>query len=237
MFLRGKERNQQGIESLVELAAYSVKSFMQNGNSEERPIDVLILAAGLGTRMRSGLAKVLHALNGRPLIDHVCSAAAALGPKKIYVVIGHQGEDVKTAVLKELDPGLLEFVVQKEQLGTGDAVNAARDFLEGRDSTIVVLSGDVPLIRHETLAEMVREHHAAKASCTILTVKLHDPTGYGRIIRDNDGKFDRIVEQKDAADGELAVSEINSGIYCFDTKKLFAALAGVRTITHRANTI
>lgn len=201
---------------------------MSNGNSEERPIDVLIMAAGLGTRMRSGLAKVLHRLSGRPLINHVCSTAAVLGPEKIYVVIGHQGDDVKTAVLGEMDAEAVEFAVQKEQLGTGDAVNSARGFLENRESTVVVLSGDVPLIRHETLSEMIGQHHKSGAACTVLTVKLDDPTGYGRVIRSEDGNFDRIVEQKDASDAERAVNEINSGIYCFDTKKLFAALAGVK---------
>ncbi|MBX3289399.1 MAG: bifunctional UDP-N-acetylglucosamine diphosphorylase/glucosamine-1-phosphate N-acetyltransferase GlmU [Acidobacteria bacterium] len=201
---------------------------MSNGNSEERPIDVLIMAAGLGTRMRSGLAKVLHRLDGRPLINHVCSTAAVLGPEKIYVVIGHQGEDVKTAILSEMDADAVEFALQKEQLGTGDAVNSARGFLENRESTVVVLSGDVPLIRHETLSEMIGQHHKSGAACTVLTVKLDDPAGYGRVIRSEDGNFDRIVEQKDASDAERAVNEINSGIYCFDTKKLFAALAGVK---------
>ncbi len=201
---------------------------MLNANSEERPIDVLIMAAGLGTRMRSDLAKVLHRLDGRPLINHVCSTAAILGPEKIYVVIGHQGDDVKTAVLSEMDADAVEFAVQKEQLGTGDAVNSARGFLENRESTVVILSGDVPLIKHETLSEMIGQHHKAGAACTVLTIKLDDPAGYGRVIRSEDGNFDRIVEQKDASEAERAVNEINSGIYCFDTKKLFAALAGVK---------
>ncbi|MBX3244524.1 MAG: bifunctional UDP-N-acetylglucosamine diphosphorylase/glucosamine-1-phosphate N-acetyltransferase GlmU [Acidobacteria bacterium] len=195
---------------------------------EEQAIDVLIMAAGLGTRMRSGLAKVLHRLSGRPLINHVCSTAAVLGPEKIYVVIGHQGDDVKTAVLSEMDADAVEFALQKEQLGTGDAVNSARSFLEGRGSTVLILSGDVPLIRHETLSEMISQHHDSGAACTVLTVRLDNPTGYGRVIRSDDGNFDRIVEQKDANESELAVNEINSGIYCFDTKKLFAALANVK---------
>lgn len=189
---------------------------------------MLIMAAGLGTRMRSDLAKVLHRLDGRPLINHVCSTAAILGPEKIYVVIGHQGDDVKTAVLSEMDADAVEFAVQKEQLGTGDAVNSARGFLENRESTVVILSGDVPLIKHETLSEMIGQHHKAGAACTVLTIKLDDPAGYGRVIRSEDGNFDRIVEQKDASEAERAVNEINSGIYCFDTKKLFAALAGVK---------
>lgn len=199
--------------------------------NKQKSLDVLVLAAGLGTRMRSNLAKVLHELDGRPLINHVCRTAASLAPRKIYTVIGHQGEDVKDAVLVELDENHAEFVLQKEQLGTGDAVNSAREFLENEDSTLLVLSGDVPMIRAETLASIVQKHneHRGKgAACTILTVELEDPTGYGRVVRDEGGIFDRIVEQKDANEDELKVNEINSGIYCFDTKKLFEMLSKVK---------
>ena len=204
---------------------------MENTSNEQKTLDVLILAAGLGTRMRSNLAKVLHKLDGRPLINHVCRTATALAPRKIYVVIGHQGEDVRKAVLEELPTEHAEFVWQKEQLGTGHAVNAAREFLETADSTLLVLSGDVPMIRAETLAALVQQHRSHRgrgAACTILTVKLDDPTGYGRIVRDDHGLFDRIVEQKDASDEERKVKEINSGIYCFDTRKLYEALSQVK---------
>lgn len=199
--------------------------------TEPKPLDILILAAGLGTRMRSSLAKVLHEADGRPLISHVCRTAAALGPAKIYVVVGHQGGDVSKAVLQELAEDQAVFVEQKEQLGTGDAVNSARGFLHDRDSTLLILSGDVPLIRPETLAGLIQQHHSHRgrgASCTMLTVKLKDPTGYGRIVRGDDGAFERIVEQKDATDEERDIREINAGIYCFDTKKLFAALNSVQ---------
>ncbi len=188
----------------------------------------MILAAGLGTRMKSDLAKVLHRLDGRPLINHVCRTATALAPENIYVVIGHQGEDVKTAVLNELDEQQAVFVTQERQLGTGDAVNAARAFLQDRDSTLVVLSGDVPMIRPETLAALVQQHHRKTAACTILTVKLAEPSGYGRIVRDEAGVFERIVEQKDATEDEKQISEINAGIYCFDTRLLFSALLAVK---------
>jgi len=199
--------------------------------TEQKTLDVLVLAAGFGTRMRSNLAKVLHRLDNRPLVNHVCRTATALAPRKVYVVIGHQGEDVKKAVLNELDIEHAEFVWQKEQLGTGDAVNSARQFLENEDSTLLILSGDVPMIRAETLAALVQQHynHRGKgAACTILTVKLEDPTGYGRIVRDEEGVFDKIVEQKDANTEERSVKEVNAGIYCFDTRKLFSALSGVR---------
>jgi bifunctional UDP-N-acetylglucosamine pyrophosphorylase/glucosamine-1-phosphate N-acetyltransferase len=204
---------------------------MENNSNEQKPLDVLVLAAGLGTRMRSGLAKVLHRLDNRPLVNHVCRTATALAPRKIYVVIGHQGEDVKNAVLEELDRKHTEFVWQKQQLGTGDAVNAARPFLETEDSTLLVLSGDVPMIRAETLAALIQQHYNHRgrgAACTILTVRLEDPTGYGRIVRGEDGLFSRIVEQREATDEERKIKEINSGIYCFNTKKLFAALADVQ---------
>ncbi len=197
----------------------------------ETDLDILILAAGLGTRMRSGLAKVLHKLDGRPLINHVCRTASALGPRNIYVVVGHQGDDVKDAVLSEIGEASARFVVQEQQLGTGDAVNAARGLLADTDSTLLVLSGDVPMIRAETLAALVqlhRGHRGRGAACTVLTVRLKDPSGYGRVVRDDNGIFERIVEQKDASDAELQIDEINSGIYCFDTRKLFAALAKVQ---------
>ncbi|MGD9631339.1 MAG: bifunctional UDP-N-acetylglucosamine diphosphorylase/glucosamine-1-phosphate N-acetyltransferase GlmU [Pyrinomonadaceae bacterium] len=204
---------------------------MEDSPAAHKPLDLLILAAGLGTRMRSGLAKVLHKVDGRPLIDHVCRTAASLAPEKIYIVIGHQGDEVRSAVLAELDDTQLVFVEQVEQLGTGDAVNAARRYLEGRDSTLLILSGDVPLIRPETLGGLIQQHHGHRgkgAACTMLTVKLKDPTGYGRVVRGDDGTFDRIVEQKDASEEELEIREINAGIYCFETKKLFAALTRVQ---------
>jgi len=200
---------------------------METNRNEQKPLDVLILAAGLGTRMRSNLAKVLHELDGRPLINHVCRTAKSLDPNKIYTVIGHQGKDVKKAVLKEIGEDHAEFPVQKEQLGTGDAVNSAREFLENEDSTLLVLSGDVPMIKPETLEKLVEQHKYQNASCTILTVELEDSTGYGRVIRDSSDIFARIVEQKDASAEELKVKEINSGIYCFDTKKLYEMLSKV----------
>ena len=205
---------------------------MEQATSNEQPtLDVLVLAAGLGTRMRSNLAKVLHKIDGRPMVNHVCRTATALAPRKVYVVIGHHGEDVKRAVLEELDTDHAAFVWQKEQLGTGDAVNSARSFLENEDSTLLILSGDVPMIRFETLASLVQQHlnHRGRgAACTILTVKLEDPSGYGRIVRDDSGFFEKIVEQKDATQEEKEIDEINSGIYCFDTKKLYAALSSVQ---------
>jgi bifunctional UDP-N-acetylglucosamine pyrophosphorylase/glucosamine-1-phosphate N-acetyltransferase len=190
--------------------------------------DILILAAGLGTRMKSGLAKVLHKLDGRPLIAHVCRTAAALGPRTIHVVVGHQAEQVRAAVDKELGPGKAAFIHQVEQRGTGDAVLAARDALADANSTILILSGDVPLVRSESLQALIKEHSASKASCTILTIRLENPTDYGRIVRDDADSFLKIAEQKDASDEERQIREVNSGIYCFDSAKLFAALERIQ---------
>lgn len=189
-------------------------------NSE---LDILILAAGLGTRMRSGKAKVLHHLDGRPLIAHVCETAAKLDPANIFIVVGHQAEEVTQAVNTEFNDPRIKFVRQEKMLGTGDAVASAREALGGRDSRLLVLSGDVPLINEQTLRSLLE----APSAATILTVTLPDPTGYGRVMRSQAGDFERIVEQKDASPAELAANEINSGIYCFDTQKLFAALSKI----------
>lgn len=196
----------------------------------QAPLDVLILAAGLGTRMKSQVAKVLHKLDGRPLIGHVCRTAARLNPRRTYVVVGHQADQVKAAVIEQLGADQAAFVTQSEQRGTGDAVRAARAVLgeAEADSTLLVLSGDVPLVRPEALATLFERHCTENAACTILTVRLENPTGYGRVVRDEAGHFVKIVEQKDAADDERQIREINSGIYCFDRRKLFAALERVQ---------
>jgi bifunctional UDP-N-acetylglucosamine pyrophosphorylase/glucosamine-1-phosphate N-acetyltransferase len=193
----------------------------------DQSLDVLILAAGLGTRMKSGRAKVLHELGGLPLITYVCRAAQSLSPGKIYVVVGHGAAEVEKAVLTEVGDGAA-FVTQTKQRGTGDAVMAAHEQLENKDSLVLVLSGDVPLIRASTLESFVAQHRASEAACSILSVRLENPTGYGRIVRDEKDQFLRIVEQKDASPEEQKVKEINSGIYCFAARQLFAALKRVK---------
>ena len=194
----------------------------------ERPLDIVILAAGLGTRMKSGKAKVLHELGGQPLIVHVCRTAQSLNPQKIHVVVGHQADQVESEVQTKLDAASVDFVTQSEQRGTGDAVMAARSALEGSDSIVLILSGDVPLIKAETLRHLVAHHSQSGAAGTILSVRLENPTGYGRIVRDEQERFLKIVEQKDANSEEKQIREINSGIYCFDAGKLFAALTEVQ---------
>src|SRR5215467_13166266 len=199
-----------------------------SNNIRKSPVDVLVLAAGLGTRMKSGIAKVLHQLDGRPLIAHVCRTATKLRPRKIYVVVGHQAEQVRAAVEDELGKDGAEFVQQAEQRGTGDAVMAAKGALADAHSTILVLAGDVPLVRAETLNNLLTIHDQDRAACTILTVRMENPIGYGRIVRDDGNAFQKIVEQKDANEDERQIREVNSGIYCFDSAKLFLALEQVR---------
>ena len=191
-------------------------------------LDVLVLAAGLGTRMKSNLAKVLHKLDGRPLIAHVCRTAAELSAKKIVVVVGHQASEVQKAVETELGKVSAGFAHQSQQRGTGDAVAAARDALSEAGSIVLILSGDVPLVKTETLRNLIETHQRENSSCTILTIRMENPTGYGRIVRDEAGNFVGIKEQRDANEDERQIREVNSGIYCFDRAKLFAALQQVR---------
>lgn len=179
--------------------------------------------------MKSRKAKVLHELGGRPIISHVVQTALSIHPRKIYVVVGHQAAEVEAAARSEINQDeRVEFVLQAEQRGTGDAVMSARTALKNADSTLLVLSGDVPLVRDETLSKLIEHHHTSEAVCTILSVKLENPTGYGRIVRDEQNRFARIVEQKDASSEETTIREINSGIYCFNTAKLFQALKQVQ---------
>jgi len=186
-------------------------------------LSVVILAAGLGTRMKSRRAKVLHELGGLPLITHVVRAANKLDPETILVVVGHQAEEVEKVVLDAVGEKA-SFVVQAKQRGTGDAVESARGLLENSDSLLLLLYGDMPFVRTETLQKMIEHHRETRAACSILSVEMQNPTGYGRIVRGEDGSFARIVEQRDATAEQKQIREINSGIYCFDARELFQAL-------------
>lgn len=203
------------------------KDSLPQSRQTPQSLDVLILAAGLGTRMKSKRAKVLHELGGSPLIAYACRTAQSLNPDKIYVVVGHQAVEVEKAVAAEVG-SLAEFVTQEQQDGTADAVMSARRQLENRNSLLVILSGDVPLLKAETLEHFIDEHRSSGAACSILSVRLENPTGYGRIVRDANDRFARIVEQRDATDEERKIREINSGIYCFDSGKLLTALDRVK---------
>jgi bifunctional UDP-N-acetylglucosamine pyrophosphorylase/glucosamine-1-phosphate N-acetyltransferase len=195
--------------------------------------DVMILAAGLGTRMKSRRAKVLHELAGLPLIAHVLRASLELEPETVFTIVGHQAAEVeqavrdRSAVLRQLDSKAahdLQFVTQTEQKGTGHAVMAARDLLKKHKGSLVLVAGDVPLIKGETLKNLTLTHKAEKNHVTMLTVLMDDPTGYGRIVRDSKGRFDHCVEQKDASADELAIREVGVSIYCFDVSALLEAL-------------
>lgn len=188
------------------------------------------MAAGLGTRMKSNRAKVLHKLDGRPIISHVCKTALALSPRAVFVIVGHQADEVGAAIQKEFSSaaGQIAFVNQHEQRGTGDAVMAAQSELAGENRTVLVLSGDVPLVRAETLIKLLEAHRLSNAAATLLSVRLENPTGYGRIVRDAAGGFAKIVEQKDASDDERQIREINAGIYCFESTRLIDALSRIK---------
>ncbi|MDR6865687.1 bifunctional UDP-N-acetylglucosamine pyrophosphorylase/glucosamine-1-phosphate N-acetyltransferase [Microbacterium resistens] len=189
---------------------------------------IIVLAAGQGTRMKSRLPKVLHPIGGRPLVGHVLATAARLGAEHIEVVVRHERDRV-VEVLAEQYPDAI-VVDQDEIPGTGRAVQVALDALPtGFDGDVLVLSGDVPLLEAATLQHLVDGHRAAAAAATVLSAIVDDPTGYGRVIRGDDGGVARIVEQKDATADEAAVTEINSGVYVFRTAPLRAQLARVGT--------
>ncbi len=196
--------------------------------SQIRPVSAVVLAAGEGTRMRSTTPKVLHPLCGRPMLLHVLDALEALPLERIVVVVGHGAEHV-TKTLQEQVTGAVpvEFVEQDRQRGTGDAVSVAltafADDLDLEDDLIIV-AGDVPLLRAETLARLATEHRHADAAASLLTARVPDPTGYGRVVRDAQGRVDRIVEQADADPDELEIDEINPSIYCFRRGFLAPAL-------------
>jgi bifunctional UDP-N-acetylglucosamine pyrophosphorylase/glucosamine-1-phosphate N-acetyltransferase len=190
-------------------------------------LDVIILAAGQGTRMKSKTVKVLHRAAGRRIIEYVLDLAAEVCDTQPVVVVGHQREDVQKAIG---DRG--RFAVQEEQKGTGHAVLMAAEVLEretGHGRPVLILSGDVPLTRPATLKQLVGQHQAEKNALTLLTMKLDDPAMYGRVVRGADGTVDRIVEMKDASPDERAIDEVNAGVYVFDADHLFANLRGLST--------
>lgn len=179
---------------------------------ERRPLGVVMLAAGLGTRMRSERAKVLHELAGRPLVQHPLRAVAELEPQRVALVVGHQAEEV-TRAADAVGLAGLRPVIQSEQRGTGHAVLCTREVFRDWDADVLILYGDVPLIRAQTLRALVDAHHDDGAALSLLTLRVDDPQGYGRIVRDDRGRVCRIVEHRDATAAELAITEINPGIY------------------------
>ncbi len=178
----------------------------------------VILAAGKGTRMQSDLPKVLHKVDGKPMVHYTIQAAKDAGATDVIVIVGYQGQLVKREIVD-----YVEFVEQREQLGTGHAVKCAQSLL-GNDGDVIVLCGDTPLITADTIHKLYEKHKHESNGVTVLSAIMDDPTGYGRIIRDDDGNFLKIVEHKDCTEEELEVKEINSGMYVFNAEALNASL-------------
>jgi bifunctional UDP-N-acetylglucosamine pyrophosphorylase / glucosamine-1-phosphate N-acetyltransferase len=188
-------------------------------------IHIVILAAGKGTRMKSDRAKVVHHALGLPLIEHVLRTTDSLHPASIVLVVGHMAEQVKEAL--SIRQGL-RFALQEPQLGTAHALLQAEPFLSGARGTVVLLYGDVPMLRARTLQALVNRHESTGASATVLTAVMEQPTGYGRIIREH-GRIAAIVEEKDATDEQRRIREINSGVYAFALEPLFGALKAIES--------
>lgn len=183
---------------------------------------VVVLAAGKGTRMKSKLYKVLHKVCGKTMVEHVVDAARGVNPAKIVTVVGTGAGEVEKVL-----NGKSDFAFQEKQLGTGDAVMTAKEELGDKDGATLVVTGDTPLFTTETFDELFKYHAEKGNAATVLTAEAPNPFGYGRIIRDDQGNVLRIVEQKDGKPEELKVKEINTGVFCFDNKKLFEALKHV----------
>ena len=190
-----------------------------------KSLTAIILAAGLGRRMKSKQAKVLHPLAGRPMVTYPVERAQGLGIDKIVVVVGHQAERVKEV----LAPLGVEVVHQAQPRGTGDAVLQTREALTRIYGPILILNGDAPLITEQTLKRLIKTHETEKATLTLLTAVLSEPEGYGRVIRDRSGQIRKVMEEKDATPSEQAIREINTGFYIVDRAFLFDALESLKT--------
>lgn len=184
--------------------------------------NAVILAAGQGTRMKSKLYKVLHKVCGKPMVEHVVDQVSLLGLDSIVTVVGHGAEKVKAQLGDKS-----EYVLQEEQLGTAHAVMQASGILSGKEGITLVLCGDTPLITSGTMEALLKHHEETSAAVTVLTAVADDSTGYGRIIRGENGHVEKIVEHKDATEEERRIKEINTGTYCFDNKALFESLTKV----------
>jgi bifunctional UDP-N-acetylglucosamine pyrophosphorylase / glucosamine-1-phosphate N-acetyltransferase len=185
----------------------------------------VILAAGQGTRMKSDLPKVLHEACGRPLVQYVLEAARAAGARRQVVVVGYQADRIRSALAGQED---VEFAMQERQLGTGDAVKAARPLLNDHAGPVLVLAGDMPLVTPRSLSRLLDEQARHAAACVVGTAETEQNQGLGRIVRDADGTFLRIVEERDATDAEKQIREINTGCYAFDGPALFEALDAIQ---------
>jgi bifunctional UDP-N-acetylglucosamine pyrophosphorylase/glucosamine-1-phosphate N-acetyltransferase len=191
----------------------------------------IILAAGKSTRMKSALPKVLHEVCGRPMIEYVLDAARAAGVSRIVAVVGHRAELVQAELSRHSD---VEFALQSEQKGTGHAVMMCREQLASHHGPVLVLAGDTPLLRSESLAGLLRSQAESNAAAVIGTTDTEANHGLGRIVRDAEGQFDRIVEERDATDEQRRIREINTGCYAFDAQSLISALDRIRPDNNQA---
>jgi bifunctional UDP-N-acetylglucosamine pyrophosphorylase / glucosamine-1-phosphate N-acetyltransferase len=191
----------------------------------QQPLFAVILAAGKGTRMKSDRAKVLHEIFFAPMIVHVLRTVQEVHPEKTVVIVGHQ----RQAVMQALTGFSLDFAIQEDQLGTGHAVLCAEEALHDKDGVVMILCGDTPLLKTETLLSMYQHHIDQASVLTIMTTVLENPTNYGRIICDENGKVMAIVEEKDASETQQRIKEINAGIYCVGQNFLFKTLKTVGT--------
>jgi len=194
-----------------------------------RPVSAVVMAAGAGTRMKSALPKPLHSLCGRPMLLHVLDALSMIYVDRVVVVVGHGAERVTKTLHEEAPADLvLDFVEQHVARGTGDAVSVALtafpDDIDSDDGELIVLPGDTPLLTPETLQRLVEEHRDTDAAATLLTARLDDPTGYGRVLRDREGRVRRLVEEGDATEAEREIDEVGTSIYCFRRSLLAPAL-------------
>jgi bifunctional UDP-N-acetylglucosamine pyrophosphorylase/glucosamine-1-phosphate N-acetyltransferase len=187
-------------------------------------IDAVVLAAGKGTRMKSDLPKVLHLIAGRPLLDHVLDTVEAVGIDHTVVVVGHQADLVESTCRRDG----MDFVLQEPQLGTGHAVQVTVDNLR-TGGYCVVLAGDVPLLRAETLKRLIVGTVSSGAAGVVLTCLVEDAGAYGRIVKDPDGRIQKIVEARDASEAELAIGEYNTGVFCFKTDLMIEAVDSLTT--------
>jgi len=191
-----------------------------------KPFAVVVLAAGKGKRMGISGQKACIPIHGKPMVAHVLSSALTLAPAKTIVVVGHDAQSVRSTIQEHITQEII-FVHQKEQLGTGHALLHALPPLAGFKGDILVLYGDTPLIGSATLKNLLNKHQHKKATATVLTALMHNPTGYGRIKRNVGGYVVDIIEEKDASEEEKKVREINSGIYCFNADKLWGSLSHI----------
>jgi UDP-N-acetylglucosamine pyrophosphorylase len=183
---------------------------------------IIILAAGKGTRMKSDLAKVLHPLGGKPLISWALDAVAPLQPDRTVVIVGHQAEEVEKTVRASFTN--IEFALQNEMLGTGDAVKRAVPLLQNFEGDVIVTCGDVPLLKTETLQRLIQTRRENNSAASMLVAQVDEPGSYGRVVCDDENRVLQIVEAKDASPEVLAIRNVNAGTYCFDAKLLWPQL-------------